>query len=332
MAKGNKADLDEKTSELVASRLAEVMEQHFEEPETFELFTTLRYDPGLHQLNSHHVMLEEHLIPEYMFFLLDYHIEKLQRSSSYFEFNNTNLTKENILFGLTNCLSGKDRLVSYRIRIVLKKNGELSFTPVEVPIENILVMEVPKTNFDLHNFLYMPPLPSETGLKLGANKLPIVTNPISDPWIIHLAETPILPNQFTSFKTTHREIFNRFREEYNLPIPGKPHVTQSELKNTQDVLLYNHSNQVMETTIASIAVHRLITHPTNGTKQWCWVTPPLSTGCQDGSVRRWLLDEGEIIESMIELSSINHGEIILVFNAVSGVRLGQINKKLRVAV
>lgn len=315
--------------EEIANRLLPSFEEHFKEPSHFNLFTTLRYHPGLYPMESHTPLLDaidEIPLPESMFFLLEYHIEKLLRSAEYFEFNSHYVTKEDILLGLTDCLNGKDRLLSHRIRIVLNKYGDLTFSPVKLPPDNLLVTDAIQTNFDIQNIGPIAPihLNGSSKLSLLPNMLPISTDPLTDPWIIHLAPNPIIPNQFTSFKTTHREIHNHFRDLFNLPIPGKPSLKEREFTNPEDVLLYTSTNQVLETTIASIAVHRLIINPINGSREWGWLTPPLSIGCQDGSVRKWLIENGEIREGMVELKSIKNGEIIMVFNAVSGIRYGQI--------
>ncbi|KAJ6483882.1 aminotransferase [Mycena vulgaris] len=58
-----------------------------------------------------------------------------------------------------------------------------------------------------------------------------------------------------------------------------------------------------------------------------WVTPPLSTGCLPGVLRRWLLqhkrireaDEGELIHG-----ALRPGDWVLLFNSVYGCRLGRI--------
>lgn len=317
--------------EEIADRLVPVLESHFTDPDHFEVFTTLRYHPGLFPIESPTPLLDaidETPIPESMFFLLAYHVAKLQRSGEYFNFNLDNVTKEYILLGLANCLNDKDRLISYRIRIVLNSHGDITFTPVALPPDNLLVTNVTNTNFDIQNIGLIDAIKfkGNSKLTLPANMLPISTDPVTEPWIIHVAPTSIIPNQFTSFKTTHRDMHNHFRALYNLPIPGKTNTTNTEggFTNMQDVLLYTSSNHVLETTIASIAVHRLIIHPTNGKREWGWLTPPLSTGCQDAAVRRWLIDNSKVQEQIIDLKSIKNGEIIMVFNAVSGIRFGQI--------
>lgn len=314
-------------AEEIGGRLAPVIARHFENPPHFNLFTTLRFHPGLYPMDSPVPMLDAIdaiPLPQCMFFLLQYHLEKLQRSAKYFDFPSGSLSMENIILGLTECLQDKDRLISYRIRVVLNKYGDLTFTPAELPVDNHLVTCVPQTNFDLQNVGPIRGIENGVNLTLAPNMLPLSTDPLTEPWIIHVSPEAVIPNQFTSFKTTNRELHNHHRGLLGLPLPGHAPDAPSAYSNPQDVLLYTNTHHVLETTIASIAVHRLIIHPTNGTRQWGWLTPPLSSGCQDAAVRRWLLDSGAVEESMIDVRSLKEGEIIMVFNAVSGIRLGQI--------
>lgn len=84
-----------------------------------------------------------------------------------------------------------------------------------------------------------------------------------------------------------------------------------------DVLLYNPLNQISETTIYNVAFYR--------SKRW--QTPPVSTGCLPGVLRRWLLEQGRIYEAdenLLTRESIQEGECVLLFNGVQGCRLGRL--------
>lgn len=113
---------------------------------------------------------------------------------------------------------------------------------------------------------------------------------------------------FTSTKTTHREVYNKARVRAGLPAigiePGTPN----------DVALHRLDGQVMETSIRNIAFWR----------EDRWVTPPLQVGCLPGVARRLLVEECKITEGEILITDIKVGDILLLFNAVEGARVGKI--------
>jgi len=49
-----------------------------------------------------------------------------------------------------------------------------------------------------------------------------------------------------------------------------------------------------------------------------WVTPALSSGCQNGTTRRWALEQGLCSEANIPVQSLQHGELIWLSNGVRG--------------
>ena len=82
-----------------------------------------------------------------------------------------------------------------------------------------------------------------------------------------------------------------------------------------DVALYRADGRVMETTIRNIAFWR----------EDRWVTPSLHVGCLPGVARRLLVEEGKIVEGEILIADLKVGEILLLFNAVEGARLGKLS-------
>jgi para-aminobenzoate synthetase/4-amino-4-deoxychorismate lyase len=67
-----------------------------------------------------------------------------------------------------------------------------------------------------------------------------------------------------------------------------------------DVLLFNDSNQITETTISNIAMRRrTITNTHNP-----WITPNLNCGLLNGVHRQWLLQKGKIVEGVIDVDEV----------------------------
>ena len=156
------------------------------------------------------------------------------------------------------------------------------------------------------------PIPklSEPGELFFATTLnPASASVISKPLIsVYLDTEPTSPSIFTSTKTTHREAHSLARTRVGIPAigvePGTPN----------DVALYRADNQVMETSIRNIAFWR----------EDRWVTPSRQAGCLPGVARRLLVEDGKIVEGEILTSDIKVGEILLLFNAVEGARLGKL--------
>lgn len=121
---------------------------------------------------------------------------------------------------------------------------------------------------------------------------------------------------FTATKTTNRAVYDTARTRAGvLPLPSTG--SSSDPPPPSDVLLYNSENLIMETSIYNVGFYR-----SNR-----WLTPPVSTGCLPGVLRRWLLEQGRIFEAdenSLTRESIVEGECVLLMNGVQGCQLGKI--------
>ncbi|KAG0276727.1 hypothetical protein BGZ97_010038 [Linnemannia gamsii] len=83
-----------------------------------------------------------------------------------------------------------------------------------------------------------------------------------------------------------------------------------------DVIMYNEDDEVMEATIANVAIE--VRSPESGTMEW--ITPPLSSGLLNGTMRRKLLESGELKEQVITVTDLKkaaaEGRRIKCFNSV----------------
>ena len=125
---------------------------------------------------------------------------------------------------------------------------------------------------------------------------------------MYLDTEPTSPSLFTSTKTTRREAYDLARARVGIPAVG------FESGTPKDVVLYRSDGQVMEASIRNIAFWR-------GGR---WVTPSLQAGCLSGVARRLLVEEGKIVEGEVPITDLKVGEILLLFNAVEGARLGKL--------
>ncbi|VEU20842.1 DEKNAAC101725 [Brettanomyces naardenensis] len=143
----------------------------------------------------------------------------------------------------------------------------------------------------------------------GPVEFPINTDincPIT--FVAHLDSQPTVISPFTSFKTTNR---NAYDSAMKREIP--------EGSTNVDVLLYNTGGYITESSACNVAFQRLVKNPLTGKETLKWVTPPLSVGCIEGTVRKHLMDEGLIHEATVPVESLEDGETVLLFNAVRGL-------------
>ncbi|KAF9015671.1 aminotransferase [Cyathus striatus] len=128
---------------------------------------------------------------------------------------------------------------------------------------------------------------------------------------IHIDTQATQPSIYTTTKTTNRTSYDNARLRNNVPLLLDSNGTLS------DVLLYNVSGFIMETTIYNVAFYRLSQ----------WITPSSSTGCLCGVLRSWLLEHDRIkedTEALLTKESIYRDEWVLLFNGVQGCRIGKI--------
>ena len=108
------------------------------------------------------------------------------------------------------------------------------------------------------------------------------------------ARDPVDPdNLFLYHKTTHRDIYDNAKAAF---------------PDMDDVILWNGSREVTESTIANIVV-RL---------DGQLVTPPVSCGLLPGTMRAALLKEGRITERVITRDELRNAEEIFLVNSLRG--------------
>lgn len=131
------------------------------------------------------------------------------------------------------------------------------------------------------------------GVRIESSPMP--TTALDRPVRLALAAQPIdAGNVFLHHKTTHREIYQQARSQ----VPAW----------ADDVILYNPQGEVTETTIANILF----------TLDGREYTPPARCGLLPGTLRRHLLDAGEIEERVLPLDLLRQGTPISLINSVRG--------------
>ncbi|KAH0615321.1 uncharacterized protein H6S33_000957 [Morchella sextelata] len=123
-------------------------------------------------------------------------------------------------------------------------------------------------------------------------------------WKIHIDTIPTPASPFTSHKTTFRGHYDAARLRAGI----------INYTDTTEVVLWNEDGVMMEGSMTSVYFWR------NGG----WVTPPLESGGNNGTTRRWLLEKGMVVEAVVGKESIEAGEVMLISNGVRGIWAGTV--------
>lgn len=118
---------------------------------------------------------------------------------------------------------------------------------------------------------------------------------------IFKAVLDVLPTRTTTFtrdKTHYRTMYNYARQCAQI----------QSYQDAKEVILFNRDNQVMDGSITTPYFYR----------DGKWVTPHRDCGGQQGTTRRWAIDQGLCHAGIIDIASIKHDEIIWLSNGVKG--------------
>ena len=119
---------------------------------------------------------------------------------------------------------------------------------------------------------------------------------------LKLAKYPVdSRNIFLFHKTTNREVYDKAKKE---------------VYDCDDVLLFNESGQITETSIANIFLE----------KQGSLYTPPVECGLLPGTLRASMLKKKEVNEKILSLGDFLIADRIFVGNSVRGLQLANLIK------
>ena len=119
---------------------------------------------------------------------------------------------------------------------------------------------------------------------------------------LKLAKNPVdSRNIFLFHKTTNREVYDKAKKE---------------VYDCDDVLLFNESGQITETSIANIFLE----------KQGSLYTPPVECGLLPGTLRASMLKKKEVNEKILSLGDFLIADRIFVGNSVRGLQQANLIK------
>ncbi|KAJ5753940.1 uncharacterized protein N7511_008093 [Penicillium nucicola] len=130
------------------------------------------------------------------------------------------------------------------------------------------------------------------------------TAPTVPVWKVYVDTECIVPSGFTTHKTTARDDYTAARLRAGIKSPAE----------TSEVLLVNPNNEIMEGSITTVYFQR----------DHMWITPPLSSGGNAGTTRRYAMSRGFCVEQIIRRNELVDGELCWLSNGVRGFMQGQV--------
>jgi branched-subunit amino acid aminotransferase/4-amino-4-deoxychorismate lyase len=232
--------------------------------ETFEIFTSLRYDPALKEVPSRGLDYAGwNYRNESPLYMLDFHRDRLLRAATHWQWQ-----------PVIDLISGDEGLQ------MLTKSALEFIGPQETPLRLRIVIDA-SAKITFCKFDTFPTSIENLFPKRIADQgvLPAANEPRTPPlYTLLVDDQNISRSAFTHFKTTKREMYDAARSRTGIK-PGE----------SKEVLMTNKDNgTVMEGSTTTPYFWR------NGR----WVTPPVSakfskdagSGGQDGTSRRWALE------------------------------------------
>lgn len=247
--------------------------------EPFQIISSLRYDPQLPELLARSPSKDYPDSLKTPYYLLPYHRDRLRNAASHFQW-------EKALKFLNQNLSDFVRVLD---TFIPEKTQSWRLRIVIDRNGNCTVDANPTAPMDsLTLLLPLPSTPTPT-------------------WRVVVDSQTIVPSAFTTHKTTAREDYAAARTRVGIQSPAE----QTE------VLVVNPDGHVMEGSITTPYFRRRSNHPyeESATK---WVTPPLSSGGNAGTTRRYALDSGFCAEQVILATQLVDGEVCWLSNGVRG--------------
>ncbi|KAG0646891.1 hypothetical protein D0Z07_6204 [Hyphodiscus hymeniophilus] len=283
----------------------------------FQLFTSLRYDPLLATLPDNTAswpnIVEQSTKPNCSpFYMVSFHRDRILKAAEHFDWT-TAVSKVRGPEGFSFFLAKLHEVINstspspLRVRVLLSHEGnitvESSSTP-KVSQRSLFPRRIPPPRGQAKK-VEVSPL-TGGALTLGSGDALHGDPDIEPIWEIFPDSARTQPSPYTTYKTTSRDMYNAARERVGI----------KDMTEKKEVLIISAvDGEVMEGSLTSVFFWR----------DGRWVTPILKSGGQDGTTRRWALEEGLCSEGVVKVESLQEGEECWISNGVRGFNLGKLN-------
>ncbi|KAL4888845.1 D-aminoacid aminotransferase-like PLP-dependent enzyme [Aspergillus ambiguus] len=257
---------------------------------SFQVISSLRYDPSLAATVQRHAADSYPDPLRSPYYLIPYHLDRLRDAAECFQWVKAQEFLEQDLAQFIQFLNSfiPDQTKPWRLRIVLDCNGSCTVEPS------------PVTSTDIRNFLL--PLPCDSDSLAGE-------------WRVYVDSQFTTPSSFTKHKTTVRDNYAEARLRSGIVSP----LEQAE------VLVVNPQGSIMEGSITTPYFRRRRPASTAGDDPGPeWTTPLLSCGGNSGTTRRYAIAQGFCTEGVINAHDLVDGEECWLSNGVRGFIRGRI--------
>ncbi|KAL3424298.1 Aminodeoxychorismate lyase [Phlyctema vagabunda] len=255
---------------------------------TFQLFSSLRFDPQLtSSLANSSVSLDNEASP---FYMLAYHRDRILEAATCFGWTKVidQIQGSIGLKTLAQVLLQQEEInrskTALRVKVLVSHDGKITAEVNPTP-------DVPLENL-YPSKISAPSTSASPGQGTGRA------------WDILPDTSRTAPSPYTRNKTTRREMYDAARERIGI----------QSMTEKREVLIISDQGDIMEGSLTSVFFWR------NGR----WATPPISSGGQAGTTRRWLLEEGLCVEEAVGVDSLREGEECWISNGVRGMSWGKV--------
>lgn len=255
--------------------------------QSFEIFSSLRYDPELPAAAAR----SQNGYPEPLqspYYLLAYHRDRLVASARHFEWDRALEWLQRDITSFEGFLDASipERDKPWRMKIVVDCNGTVAIDINPTPVIDPINLLGPA--------LHMKP-----------------SAPV---WRVYVDTQSTVPSGFTTHKTTARDEYTAARMRAGIKSPAE----------TAEVLTVNPSGEIMEGSITTPYFKRQAALPEHSESAPAWITPPLTSGGNAGTSRRYALVQNFCAEQAITVAELVDGEECWLSNGVRGFMRGVI--------
>jgi 4-amino-4-deoxychorismate lyase len=244
----------------------------------FQLSSSLRYDPLLILLPANTEAWESGIKETSPFYMLPHHRDRMLQAAEHFGWTKAADTIRGPA-GFAHLLKKLTEAVNIQSPTPLKVKVLLSHVG-SIAVESSPA--APVTEANLYPKRIPPPkaaaqvkVSPRTGgaLTVGDGDAVHGDPPMTEAWDVLSDTVRTKPSPYTSYKTTSRDMYTGARERVGI----------TDMAEKREVLIISEKDgEIMEGSLTSVFLWR------NGK----WTTPPVSSGGQVGTTRRWALEKG----------------------------------------
>jgi len=278
----------------------------------FQLFTSLRYDPLLTSLPINTEAWDSDVKEPSPFYMLPYHRDRLVEAAEHFGWTETadslrgpegfaTLLKK-LNDGLANLTHSQTPL---RVRVLLNHDGssriETNPTPIST-VANLFPSRIPPPKSAAQ--MNVSPLTGGV-MTVGDGDAVHGDPPMDEAWDVLPDTKRTKPSPYTSYKTTSRDMYMAARQRVGI---------HDMVEKKEALIISEKDGEIMEGSLTSVFFWR----------DGKWTTPPVSSGGQIGTTRKWALGKGYCVEGVVTVDSLTDGEECWISNGVRGFQLGKV--------